>query len=642
MLRFAVGGARAHRVGHTGTLIVLAFAGALLSVTGVLLESGLRAGAGSSGASVDGAMLATVAASFGGTATVVVGLVVASTVALALRQRRREFALLRAVGATRRQVRRLVGIELMLVAAVATPPGAVMGLLAARRLTPLLVQGGIVSSGFRPALSPAPVVSAVVVLVPVALVAAAFATRETLRTPPTEAVRESVVESPTVGRARRLSALVLAVGGLATATTPAFVPGTTASATAATSAFLLIGSAAAAGPLLVGWSLDRPVVHRLVRGVSGRLAVAYARSFSTRLTMVIVPLVLVLATGTVQSSTDEALAAAARAQLRAGLHADVVVTQPGLTARLPATVARTPGVVAAVPVSTIPAEVRTDDDDTPGLEALSWDPTSLRVVPAGDGAMYDLGTGHGTLAALRRPDTIAASVDALIGTGIGVGDRVSVRLGGVETSMTVVATYDRGLGFGDYFTGRATLLRHGLHRSADTVLVRTGPAASAGVIAALRRAGLTAMDKDAYVAATATADAGPQHLSLVLLLGLLGFIALAAANSLVMSTASRRAELTLLRRTGATPRQLLAVAAWEAGVAAGIAWAIGTIAVIPAVIGVDVGLLGPTMPRIDLTVYAGLSGLMVLITLAATVPTVAWQLRGPTGSLLPRRLGSCP
>ncbi|MGZ4452403.1 MAG: FtsX-like permease family protein, partial [Nocardioides sp.] len=418
----AVAGARAHRGSLTGTFLVLALAGALLSITGVLFESSARGG-GARGAT-DAAALSAVAGSFGGTASVVVVLVVASTVALALKQRRRELALLRAIGATKRQIRRLIGTELVLVAAVAAPLGAVPALFAARRLTPLLIDGGVVSPGFQLALSPLPVLGAVVVLVPVALLAAALATRETLRTSPTEAVRESAVEPRGVGRGRRLTAAGLAISGLATAGTPLLVPGTVGSASAATSAFLLVGAAAVAGPLLIGWCLDRATVLERARSAPGRLAIANTRGFSRRLTTAIVPLALALTAGTVQSTTDQAVVKAARAQLAAGLRADVIVTAPGpdgrsaLTARQFAEVTQVPGVAAAVPVSRVSAQFDVD----------GWEPTAVSVVPAANaGSVYDLGVVDGSLADLARPDTVAASTDALFASGIHVGDRVRMR-----------------------------------------------------------------------------------------------------------------------------------------------------------------------------------------------------------------------
>jgi putative ABC transport system permease protein len=619
-LRLAASGARAHRGSLAGTFLVLALAGALLSMTGVLIQSG---------SGPDGGILAALAGSFAGTAIVVVMLVVASTVALGLRQRRRELALLRAVGATRQQVRGLVGAELALVTAVAAPLGAIPGLLLTSRLTPMLVEGGVVPEGFHLSVTPGPAVAAVLLLLPVALVAAALATRETLRAPVTEAVRESTVEPRTIGRGRRITALSLAVLGLGVALTPVLVSGVIGSATAASSAFLLVGAAALAGPLVVAWMLGRDaVLRRVARGASGRLALANTRGFSRRLTTAVVPLALALAAGTVQTTTDRTVIEAASRQLADGLHADLVVT-PGDGHADAGAVLRTPGVTAAAPISAVTAQVRTDEDDVPGFDGLSWETASVQVLPTRLDGLLDPGVVDGSLAGLARPDTVAVSTDALLGTGIGVGETVGLRLGGQEGRATVVATYERGLGFGDYLTGQATQRAHDVEAGPVAVLVRASEPDR--VAAALAGQGMTTVSEAAYVDDAVDASAGERRLSAVLLLALLAFIALAAANTLVMTTAARREELALLRRTGATPRQLVTMASVEALIAAATAWAIGTAAVIPAVLGVGFGLLGPSGPRLDLTTYAALSGLVLLISLTTVVPTVARQLRGTGG-----------
>ncbi|MEK8107208.1 ABC transporter permease [Micromonospora sp. M12] len=67
------------------------------------------------------------AASFGGTMVLIVVFVVASTLALSVRQRRRELALLRAIGATPQQIHRMIGAEMTLVSAVGAIVGAVPG-----------------------------------------------------------------------------------------------------------------------------------------------------------------------------------------------------------------------------------------------------------------------------------------------------------------------------------------------------------------------------------------------------------------------------------------------------------------------------------------------------------------------------------
>lgn len=609
---------RAHRGGFAGTFLVLALAAALLAATGVLMESGLRAG-------TDAGLLTALAGSFAGTTILVVVLVVASTVTLAMRQRRRDLALLRAIGATRAQVRRLVGTEVALVTAVAAPLGALPGLALAHLVVPLLVSAGVVPAGFDLSLSPAPVLSATLLLLAVALVAGRLAARETLRTPPTSAVRESAVEARGIGPVRRVLAIGTAACGIAAAGSPLVVPGTIGGATAATSALLLVGAAALAGPLLVTWVLDRTTsLQRLAPGAAGRLALANTRGFSHRLTTVVVPLAVALAVGTVQSSVDRAVVTAAADQLRAGIHADLVVTGPqGLDS-----VAAVPGVESTTSLASVTAQVRTDDEEVPGLEALSWEPIGLRVLPDEPGAeaAYNPDVVRGSLGDLSQAETVAISSDAAFETGKDIGDVVAIRLGdGQDTEAAVVAVYDRGLGFGGYLVGAATPREHGVDAPVDTVLVSTDDPSA--VARDLRADGLTAVDVQTYVGDATSTGAQEQHLSLVLLLLLLGFVGLSAGNALVMTTVGRRNELALLSRTGATHRQLVVMAAVESVITAAAAWAIGTLAVVPAVFGVSYGVLGTVVPTIDLTTYAALSAAVLGISVLTIVPTVAVRLR---------------
>ena len=89
------------------------------------------------------------------------------------------------------------------------------------------------------------------------------------------------------------------------------------------------------------------------------------------------------------------------------------------------------------------------------------------------------------------------------------------------------------------------------------------------------------------------------------------------------STAGRRDELLLLRRTGATRRQLLATTGTEALLTGACAWLIGAAAVVPALTGTTLGLLGPVVPAVDLRVVGALSLAVVVIPLVGTLATVA-------------------
>lgn len=158
MGRLALGGAWSHRGSLAGTALALAVAAALLAVSGVLIETGLSGGTGTG-------MLTALAGSFSGTVMMATLMVVASTVALALRGRQEDLALLRAVGATRRQVRTLVAIEVMALALLATPVGALAGVAASGLLDPLLVTAGLLPTGSGVVLGAAPVLGALLVMV---------------------------------------------------------------------------------------------------------------------------------------------------------------------------------------------------------------------------------------------------------------------------------------------------------------------------------------------------------------------------------------------------------------------------------------------------------------------------------------------
>ncbi|WP_028047397.1 FtsX-like permease family protein [Cellulomonas sp. URHE0023] len=619
--KLAASATYAHRVTFAGTALVLAAAGGVIATVGVLMETGVRAGDA-------GFDLTALASSYAGTALVVVLFVVAATVSLALRGRHRELALVRTIGATRGQVRGQVAREVLLVALVAVPVGALLGLASATLLRPILVDAGMVRPGSGLAWSPLPVAVALGLVLPVALLAGRLATRETLRMEPLDAVRTSAVEPPSIGTVRRGLAIACAVAGVATAGSPLVVPGTIGSASAAMSAFLLVGAAALAGPSLVTWAFGR--TSRMPgrrRGAPTVLALHNVRGFSRRLTGVVVPLAVALAIGTVQTSVDHAVARAAEVQIRAALGSDLVVTGTGGDDQL-AQVADVPGVATAVPLSVVPVEVRTDEEDMP--DRLVWERTALRTVPADvPRTMVDPGVTHGSLAALADPGTVAISTDAAFATGIGTGDTVDLRYDTTEHQVRVVAVFDRGLGLGDYLVTPQTAAGFGARPSADTVLVGTTDPAS--VTSRLRASGLTVETAEQYAATSTDPDAAAQHLSSVLVLLLLVFVGLGAANALVLTTAGRRAEFRLLHRTGTTRRQLLSVLTVESLLTGVLAWLIGTVAVLPAVLGVSVGLLGWSIPVVDTQTYLVLSGAVMVTAVGATLLTAA--------RTIPRRIG---
>lgn len=493
MWSLARSGARAHRGSLAGSALAVALAAALIACSGVLLQTG-------SGGGDELGLLSAVAGSFAATVAILAVLVVSSTLSLALRARQRDFALLRAVGATKRQLRHLVVLETLLVTIIAAPLGAIPGMAATSALTPLLRSADLIPPDGDLTVGPLPVVAAMLIMLPLAGVSALLASRETVRASPAETVRQSVVEAPTSSTGRRLSAVVLAGLGLASALSPLVVPGTLGSAGASTSAFVLVGAAALAGPVLLRRIFGG---HIRFRGSVRRLAMGNLKGSAGRLTVAVVPLALALTAGTAQSTLDATISQAARTQLAQGLHGTLVLPTPSGDGGPVA------AITSAATLGSLPVRVRTDPEDVPGLEGLSWEATSLRVL----GGHADPQVVEGSIEGLSSPDTVAVSEDVAFEVG-GLGSRLEMREGGREFTVTVVAVVARGLGFGDYITGPATVAEQGLEPHTDAVLLPVDDARAAQ----FREAG--AVSPETY-ASGAVVDDGAQRLSLVLLLALL-------------------------------------------------------------------------------------------------------------------------
>ena len=133
-------------------------------------------------------MFTALGGSFGGIATMTAIFVVMGTVALAAGQRGREFALLRAIGATPRQIRRTIATEAMLLAPVAGALGVLPGLALAHWWLDQLAARGAVPQGVSLSVGPIPMLAAVGTGLVAALVAGYVAARRPARMRPSQAL----------------------------------------------------------------------------------------------------------------------------------------------------------------------------------------------------------------------------------------------------------------------------------------------------------------------------------------------------------------------------------------------------------------------------------------------------------------------
>lgn len=580
------------------------------------------------------ATLVAIGSSFAGTAILIALFVVASTLSLSIQRRRRDFALLRAVGATPLQIHRIVAQEVLVVSGAGALIGVIPGFLLAGAMRFGFAQAGVVPQDFALTYGAIPPLVAVVSMIAAAQLSAAVAARRPARINPIEALQEASTTPGRIGRGRTITGVILALIGLLASAIPLVVPGTIAVAGPAAAALFLIVAVGLLGPRLVRIAIvivGGPL--RLLRSASTFLAAANARSNSRRLASAIIPLALGIGLGLVQVGTQSIIADEAAAQSHAGVTADVMVTggASGLSDEAVASISETPGVAAANPVA---------------LSQMIFsfvqlgDPTSAQYAvqgldPAATAPTMDIGVVAGAIEDLSGDDTIALSSDAASAAGVGVGDTITGNLGdGAEVASTVVALYTRGLGFG-YVTMSSDALRaHTTTGLSDYVLVSTQQGQAVTVQQLLVAAGFTVADRDEIRAAGDGARDANSLVNLIALAVILGYIAIAVVNTLVMATGERRREFALMQLVGSTRRQVRAMMRTESVMVVLLATALGVLVAAPPLVGISYGISGQLLPNISLTESAAIVVALAVIGFTSlALATRAVMRRAPIAEI---------
>ncbi|WP_245787241.1 ABC transporter permease [Amycolatopsis saalfeldensis] len=575
--------------------------------------------------------LVLIAASFGGTMLMIVLLVVASTLGLSVQQRRRQFALLRAIAATPRQLRRLIGTEAVLVSAVASVLGAPAGLGLSLVLRNELADLGVVPAGFRFVYGPLPIVAAVAACVLTALGAGLVAARRAARISPIAALGEAAVEPPRLGRGRLVTGWVLVVAGvLAGGVVPLVLAGPAAIGGAAGSVLLLVIAVALLGPRLLTATSGLFRGLGLGRGAAGYLAGANTRAHARRLGSATTPLIMGVALAAVQIFTLTTTAGAAQRQADAGLVADrVLVAENGVAPAVAGAVRQVPGVAAAVPVARTGVQVTYRQLGEEAIEPAG----ALGVTPEGLRAVLNLDVRRGDLTGLTG-DTVAVSQFAADTYGVDVGGTLNLRLGdGTPHPARVVAVYGSGLGFGDLTLPHDVVVSHTTSRLDTEILVaKASGIADAALDAGLHKAlaahpEVRVSGREAFAGGQDAAAAGQSTFVLLLNLVLLGFIAIAVVNILVLATAARVREFALLRLVGAKPRQVRSMMRREAGVVVVASVVLGSLAALPPLLGVSVSLTGSPLPTVPLPACLAIAGVAAVLGWASIAIPTRFALR---------------
>ncbi|MYY02918.1 FtsX-like permease family protein [Streptomyces sp. ATexAB-D23] len=561
--------------------------------------------------------------SFGGIAAMVAVFTASGTVALSVAQRAREFALLRAVGATPRQIRRAVASEALLVAPLAGFIGCLPGIGLAHWWFAQLKDRGAVPGPVDLRVSWIPLVVAVGTVLLTALTAGWAAGRRPAKTKPGQALAEASVERLRPGVIRTVLGLGALVGGGFFTVYAARSAGEDAANAALGVVMLFMLAVALLGPLvarlcaaLLGLALD-------ARGAApATLAAANSRTNARRLASAITPIVLAMAFASTLAFMHTSESHVAAKQLRAGVIADHVVTHPaGLPADAVRRAARTPGVEAAVGLLDTQVLVPVGSGGDRWLEGSSVQGVSGSG--AGLAQVQDLDVRGGSLDRIGK-GRIAIDRTLAMSAGAGVGDKLPMYLpDGTRTSPEVVAVYGRGLGLAAVTMDRASLAAHVTSGFDTTLLVRGGHAEALAPLGTVTDAAGYAVGQTTDRELNAWANN-----TMAAVLG--GFAALAAANTLVMTVLDRRRELGMLRLVGATRRQVMDMLRWEGLLVAVAGVVLGTAIASATLIPMTRGLTGEA-PYVPPLVYGSFAAAAVCLALAAVTLPARKALRERQG-----------
>lgn len=567
--------------------------------------------------------LVTLAGVFGGWAIMAAMFGVASTLALSVQQRQREMALLRAVGTTPGQLRRMVLGETLILAVLATGLAYLPGPLVGEWLFERMTGAGVVPAGVEFHQGWIPAVVAVGASLLAAVGGALVAGRRAAAVRPTQALAEVSLEGRLISPARVVFALLFLAGGIALGVvTVTVMSGPLTSSTAGPAVILWA----------VGLALLSPVLTRAMTsalrwpirafGLSGHLAVLNAGARSARMAAVVSPVILLtgIATGTLYLQATED--ATNRQEFADGFIADVVVSSPeGVDDGLVREVSRVDGVAGASAHVTSTAFVERPFDATQNEEGWAIQGVSV----SGAAATTPVTVRTGSLTELTG-DAVALPAGHAQALGVTVGDEIRLRLGdGASLDAEVVALFDAADDYATLLVPADTLAAHTTSGRATELLVAADAGADraafaagvAEVAAAYPRASVT--DRDALFAAHADHQQTLAFANYTVVAMIVGYAAVSVINTLVSSTAARRREFGLQRLVGSTRRQVLRMIGAEGVLVAVTGVVLGTVASVATLVPFSLARAESLTPSGSPWIYVGVVATALTLTLGATL-----------------------
>ncbi|QTE28266.1 ABC transporter permease [Pengzhenrongella sicca] len=543
---------------------------------------------------------------FAGISLFVGAYIIANTFAMSVRERMREFAMLRAVGASPTQVFASILIQAGVVGLAGSAVGIAAGVGLVSVLRVVFDRMGMALSGQVP-LTVGTVATSLLIGTLVSLAAAALPARRAALTPPVEAMRDDVASAERSLRVRTIVGLAFAGAGAAAVVAAV----TLADANGA----VLLGLGAVG--LVLGMLLLAPVIARRTLGVLAAVFVAtvkplgrLARGNVVRNPRRTANTAGALMVGMALVGAVTVLAASATVSIRSIVETEWVAdfTIRSATWDVPAGVeAQVTGLDSVAAVDRVDYGTALVATDAAGAEAA---PTMeiIGLPVAAFGRTLEIETVEGSLGALADGE-IAVQVAAAKDNGWELGDTVTFGSDAAETTA-VVGAIVRSDGFSAPILAPDDVFAEIVspaHRAIDSLLVTAAPAATPAqlradlVAVAAPYAVLSVLDQDDF-ASDLAAQVDQILVILYALLGLSVVIAiLGIVNTLALSVIERTREIGLMRAVGLGRAQLAGIVTIESvltavfGTLVGVGVGVAVAAAMPTLFA-DVGLTTLAIP----------------------------------------------
>ena len=543
-------------------------------------------------------------------------------------QRQRENALLRAIGASRRQVSRALLVEGTLMGVVGSLLGFAVGIGLSQVLNALLKATGfeVPTSGL--AIKPGSLINTMTAGVIVTVLAAWLPARRAGGVPPLAALRDTALD--TAGNLTRrviigLGLVVLGAIGLVAASNDAPIQVLGLGVLGVFSGILVLGPAIARP---VALALGSPVAA--LRGVSGAMARQNAARNPKRTSRTAAPVLL----GVALVTAFTALAASIRTEIRDtfgdAFNGDFALTVDsqgfgGIPLTVTDQIANLDGVAQATGIGFTSVRI-VDPNDTTVDPATMMRGTFVQTInPDTIDGLFDIGVVEGDVSSLGR-NGILVEQDRATERGWKIGTRLQViRIDGAVIDAEIRGIVSGDTSFANYVASREMFADAPTPIFDAFVYIK----AAEGAVLDDVQASIAAISSDTGVGELQSKEqfidsqAAQINQILGLIYGLLGLSIIIAivgiVITLLLSVFERRREIGLLRAVGMTRAQVRTTVRWESVITSLLG------AVTGVVLGIVMGVVVVTAlaDEGDITFQLPVTGTIVIVVISFILGVVA-------------------